>query len=697
MPVSEEPVSKDTVSEETCKLFAYVEKATADIILAREKIFNTVAKIVNFKADVKYGIDVLDTVVADLLTGIYSAASQVAKVTMGSISGMVTDLFELIYGALLEIFLIAPSNIFGLISIPQEAAIDATSKERMYINKAYGNLTRILSFFNKWKGKSGVDYYNQMNDALPYLEKAISLAGKLITDLEVDLDDENSNSKFNENFFKLLKSNLDAAIEITTPASTISRESEISSRLEEDKNKRYEEKSTAILVDHRIKLNNLNSEYREDTQKLISEDNYKSVVKLDLIRAVHGQKLKALNLWKKEKLAVAEVTSEAEALASKDLWIKAGRDLKDEFFSDSTELGKNLGNFYKNVSRAFLAYKESRIYCNNIYDMRAIISSLIKEIIAFMRSSSNEESQKLIPKLEKVQSLIEFTDFEFKAAIGRYLESSQQISSTSMATTVATGHGALITADAMLNVSITQSLIDLLNLDDLLDNKSGEFDEFIERLKNIQDWDGKTGVWSVDLGAGSPSPYIQLLADASTMLTKVAVLSARNNDEDFGTIINLTKETFRNFKIIRSHNSEVTHVLSSYTPYSGTKILDLKRILDKSGLTDSFAKGMSLLTIATDLSSYVKGFFDGNNVNYNNCKSEYSDLFSDDKLAVAAQMRASNLGETKVTSRKNQLNVERKVVDIARMKKMSSTEEGPSPIEENNTRSYDEEYDTLSE
>ena len=634
-----------------CELLLTTQINIVKIIKRVRSILEKVKKIVSTKSKLKYGIiDLSDVIGAEAFSVIASVAASVGHAMLGSVSKMAGAILEAILFAILKILLSYPTAIFSLIAIPHNQALKAVHEERLYLIRAKRSLRIILAIILKWtRGPSGRRFYEQMVLALPHINRAIELAVRLINDLEGDPtnveEGEVRNAVFNEGRYKLMQRSIDEAIQITTPESIIDNRYQITKAVEIAREQEYQKMAVKINADYKQRRLELFRWYSTETQKISNlGDSLPNAIKAERLRNQFSARKLALDTDKKEKLAVAELAAASASIVNKSAYVKAAGGVAAQFVNDMNVLGAHLGSFVGNIKDAYAAYQRSQNLCNAIYKIRDLIRKLINEIIDALRRVSNASATIAIKALETAQAMLEITKDDFEEAISRFENASEKISSIEMSGKIAVGHGLLVGSDAVLNGAITQSLMDLINSDDVLDDANQEFADFIERLKAIPDWDGKLNIWATNPTVAAVSPYIQMIADATSALVKVPSLSLSNEESDrteVRLIINSMNRTFRNLLI---HNFTVSNTLQSYQPYMSSEAGNLIRILKNAGLLEGFATSMSIAAATADIvSSVVKGGLDDTMPTYRNCRSSYPALYENAEAAEAAALSSGNI------------------------------------------------------
>ncbi|HUV84884.1 MAG TPA: hypothetical protein VMV86_04195, partial [Methanosarcinales archaeon] len=557
-----------------CQVQASLLNTLGGLIEKVEAISLNVQSVINTLVKIKYGIiNFADLASAEIVSTISAVASSAAQVALGAISKASAAFLEAMLSALLKILLSFPTAIFSLVAIPQEQATDAAKKERLYLLNAKTNIRRVVSIIAKWTDGFGGDrYYKQMKEAMPFIENAIKIFNEVITELEGSPteSDKELNSRFNKRKYETAKNNLLKAIEITKPSSVIIDNSHITQIIERKQRESYNDNAKKINTKYAIKRSNLTEWYHEEINKNSPHNKDKwperlsDSINLEGIRQQYASRLKVLETSKKEELAAAELASSTQGILDKSAYIEAAQGIAASFRNDMQVLSNELFQFLENIKDAFLQYKRCQSLCNVIYNIEGKIKSLIGEIIKLLRETGNGASDVIIEVLDTSIAMISFTKDKFDNNISKYEDVSKGVSASIMSTTVAIGHGALRSADSALSASVTDSLIKLINEDDVLEDSNGRFQEFIGKLAEISDWDGEIGVWAVDQLNASISPYPKLVSDSTALLAKVSKLAFSTDQEDRIKMRFAITTISKIFKELTLHNSEVYSVLTSY-------------------------------------------------------------------------------------------------------------------------------------
>lgn len=558
-------------------------------------------KLLGIKAKKKFGI--IDDLGAEMVSAVSSLSSYIAESVTGTLSKIASTFIESVMFLLLQILLSAPTVVFSLVAIPHDRALKLVAEERLYLMRARGNLNTIIQILSKWTllGASN-EYYQQIKDSMHYLQEAIRFIQEIIQGLS------GPNATFNESAYRRVHDNIQAAYEITQPISIISDRLGLNDELENKRNDNLQKEKDKIDARYIRIMNELKGWYAKDVDKRKNEYNAKVII-------IEAQ-------WK-EELHYAELKADQQAVVDKGVYYKAVGGMKAEFSSDMQSLSIAVSDLYNNMKKAFSCYSEYHILCNTIYNMRKLIKNLISEIIEFIKMSGNAAGKPLIATFKRARAMLQVTYDSFDKVTIKNKK-------TEMASKLSVGHVSIGATDSMLHARISKSLIDLINADDVLESGSEDFDEFIKRLYEIPDWDGKIGIWAIDLVGCVTPPYVQLIADAFDLIVKVFSDPEAARDKVY--------EIDGRYRKLLSHNNNVDTVLKSYSPYRESEVIDLMNILSNAGYLQEFSQGLSVMNLVTVITgSFADGVSDMI-PSLKNCKRSYGELFKDDETIEACQM-----------------------------------------------------------
>jgi hypothetical protein len=671
-------------SKQICLLYAQAESVKAAALKAYLDIQKLINKIVETKAKIKFGIlNFADVAGAELLSAIESVAASVAQSALGALSKASAAVLESVFATILKILLAAPTAIFSLIAIPQSQAKDACHKERVFLSRARSNFNVILSIVLKWvDGEDGGKYYEQMKLSMPYIQKAIQLISDMIIALEGApvSDSQIRNSVFNQSKYAELQANLHQAIQITKPYSLLNEKFRITSTIEMESSTIYRSMAKQINSDYAKDRAKLGKEYLSKMSALDVDHNIQNATQIEIAKNEYSAGMETLNMNRKLNLAKAQIDAKTQATFNASAYLKSIGGASASFVFDMQQLKTNLEDLYKNVGQAFVNYKLSQLMCNSVYNIKDLIRNIMNEMIEMIRKSTNLLGDALIKSMQSSQSLIEIVSEDFTKDMDKF-EKSQPISSIQLSQSVFAGNMLLSAADANLDATVTESLIQLINSDDVLLDSTGKYDKFIHDLSQIPDWDGAKDVWAVDLLNSAPSPYIQFIAGITEMMVSVPALAISPNGKK--SISALLTSANKSFDTILRHNSLVNNALYSYVPYAGSEVGDLMRFLANAGLLQSFAIGMSVSQLVSKLAMDLSTNFDTDFPSYENCMKEYSDdpAFKNPQLALAAIKNELNVTPHQY-SKGVQKFAEESWNDVMRLKKqVSSFRLNPKPTD----------------
>lgn len=634
-----------------CLIYAQLKLAYARLLRKFQQIQEIVQRIIEIKAQIKYGIINISNIAgAEILTAISALAAQAAQNLLGAVSNMAANLLQAILTSILKILLSHPTAIFSLVAVQQERAIVRVRQERRFLRRASSNIRVILFIITRWtKGIGGANYFKQIQRALPYIEAALRLSADIIQELEGEptTDAEQRNAVFNEGKYNLLRQNIKRAIEETRPRSVIAGKSQVTTIVEENRRERYDALARKINDDFKKRIRELTRWFQTELAKIDNSNQTTGVVlKRQNLQNAYGVKRSVLEARRKEQLAGADARASAQAFVDGSNYVKAAQGLSGQFSYDMQNLIQNLGEFVENIKDAYLSYKASQALCNSIVRSRDLIRKLIGEIIAMLRKVGNEASDMVIRVLESTESLLDVTREDFQAVVNSYTSAEEKVGPIEMSTTLVRGHGMLLSGDALLKSTINDALVDLINADDVLEDADGSFSRWIADMEKIPDWDGKEGVWAVSLLQSATAPYLGMIAKATRLLRKAPRLAISNRPRDQEQMSKLVRELNNSFRTVGSHNSYVYGVLTSYTAPMSSEAGNLRRILASAGLMNAFALSMSLVALVADITAMVVNYdLDDVLPTYKNCKGAYPEDFTEADLALSSVMDRYNFPE----------------------------------------------------
>jgi hypothetical protein len=622
---------------EACQLIADGMEAYAILIDNYEKVKKAIKESIALSAKLQYGIaDPQDVIGAELVSAIASISSIAADAALGAVSKAASSIIESIMSELLTLFLAAPTAIYSLVSIPHQQAMSAVMAERSKLSQANQNLNTILEIIAKWSAKmSGVDYYQQIQSALPYIRNAIDKSQQVMSQLgNVDYYGGGRNAYFDESTYNSMRLDIQYAIDILKPKSIIADKLGISNALKDAQEKNKRIAIASITRKYSAKKSQIDSEYMAELGKI--PKNISALQRATAQQAIDfawANKRKTLDLLKKEEMAAAEAKAAADAVTDIRIYVSRIGGIGAEFAYDVEVIGNNLLMFLLNIKNAYGNYVIYQNLCHTMVVMQDMISNLIQELISMIRASGNVAADAVLAGLRSGQALLMTAEEKLSSA-------TPQMSAMNLSTTVIAGYGLVKSADAINSGIITQSLIDLINSDDVLQASNDRFNAFIEKLIAIPDWDGAIAVWAVNPALGRSVPYIKLIADTTTLLAIIPTIGMSGNTDDQIKIKNQIADINSGFYVLNKHNFIVQSTLSYYVPYVGSEVGNLMKLLSQAGLLSTFAASMSIAAITAELVSTMSSLSidDSNIPSYDNCRKPdaYPEMFGATTVTGAA-------------------------------------------------------------
>jgi len=654
-------------NREACELLKTELELELKMYEAMQAIREKIKKLTKLLMQIKYRIiSVGDFLAADLLSAVKAMAATAVDSLLGSASDLMKKLLEQLIRQLVTVFLSAPEFVYALIAFPLEGARQSTNRERMMLIQAQEHYNTINQIVAKWLSKDigRGSYYTQMRNALLYVQKASMDIGKMIAEIDGSEGYEQTNGArnayFNEGRFKSIQNNILAASAITMPQSNINQKlgisqaiteaqaadktkriSEINQKYDQKKKENNAERSVAILkiqnkttvnttLDSNTPLALLDTNMNVNTRNLVIDLQRK---KIDEKWASKNQQIET------ERQTAISAASIAASVAFDPKQIRKAirgnlRSLKEEFKEDMELLAVSARQYLRKIVRAYLHNKASQLMCNSCYNIRDLVARLIQELIQITRNVGNASSKTVLFGLNTAYAMLVVVEEKFTEDTKKYKDG-DTISSARMASDITVGHGLLVSSSAMLNATVTESLIKLINADDDLFNRDREMVLFMGALERIPDWEDNKKIWAVEPLKSGLNPYVQLLAD-STKASLMLALYMGMGRIGSRKAKKLTNDINNKFRTVKKHNEIVLSTLYTYEPLIGSEITEMMNLLKVNGLFAAFAAAMSIGALVRNIISMSASdegtateYIDA--ITYVNCKNAYPELFSDPK------------------------------------------------------------------
>ena len=612
-----------SVYSEIYATYATILKTIADIKAAMSKVIKTKNEIKYGKVSVANSIAgaIVDTAQAEIVSAAYSVAATVASQLLAKASAMVSAAIEAFLGPLFTILMSGPSTLFALVGLPLKEAIKQCELEKKYLYNAKANLDLIISIISKWTIQlSGAKYANKMRQALPYIESAIEKCANLIKALDVSSYNSTiTSSYFDQSVYSAMKSDLQSAIEITKSDPIIVNTKKLEARIE-----------AAARVEYTVKIAEINAQYKIDkmniTQKFLSQK-----------RTVESQSEYVFDMYKleakrKTDIEVAKTKATARAAKNKDLYVGILNDISDQFQYDMQLLKQALLDFLSNLGKAYVHYRICQSMTYTTYNIRAVINLIISQVIKILNGVGNGAGEAVEGVLRLTKALLESVQELYSDSLRRFSSAEESISSTGLAANLARGNASLIMADTATSATITQTIINAINANELMEEEQNRFNVLVKRIEAIRDWDGKPNVWGSNPADASSPPYGRLIASTTGTIATMITVGLIPNERAVTAIRNRLVETSRLFKSLIRHNSEVSSALNSYAPPTSIYVEKVKDELEKAGplwlILSAFSMTLALGMIAGNALDSLAGFSDPDDIpSVKNCQKFYSDLF----------------------------------------------------------------------
>lgn len=617
--------------KQICSIYAEVYALYARLLTTIAEIRLALSRAIRIKNSVLYGtLSVLDAATAELVAASTAVASAVTSQIMSKTSSVAATALEAVLAPLLKILMSGPETVFGLVALPLNKAIAANNNEQRYLSAAKSHLDTVIAIFSKWTVEfGGGKYANKMYQALPYIESAIRKCSDVIDKLN-RADYLVLTAQFDEATYNSMRGDIATAIEITKSDPVLFN----TAALEE----RIRVKADAEAA---IQIAAIRSRYKSDRQDITDE--YNASDRKAAATAEYMGKLKALDAKRKVDIEVAQLNATKNAVLDKSIYSGLLTDIKDQFIFDMNQLGYSLRSFLTNLTQAYVQYKLSQSLTVTTYNIRALINKLISSMIKLLGSIGNGVSEGVERVLLLARSLLESTQNLYQQSLDKFNSTTQTISSTSLATNLAAGHGMLMSADRALAASITDSLIDAINADEALTAEQTKMNLLFVNIEAIHDWDGEQNVWGTKgISQSAEPPYVRLIAATTGLLATMASVGMVPNDAAISAMRHRLSEVSKTFRSLIRHNAEVSSALNSYRPTPSPYIAELEKAITPE-MMSIFLIGTTAFNILGLAAQILGDAFTGNTADIatpKNCKLSYAELFEESSGSAEAALNS---------------------------------------------------------
>ena len=600
------------ITKKTCEIWDKAQSAWYEIWETLNDISEKISDAASLKNSIKYGlINLGDIASAEVLATIKNMSSRIADSLLEQASEVAYQAISALLQPLLRILLFAPNAIFTMIEIPHKRALESTIKERIELDKAMSSLDVVMYVMQKWLGDNNYPgYRRQMELSLPLIKACLKLIGELIDGLS-----DPANSYFDEVKFSDLQKTLSSAIESTETSSNLEKKLKIEAQQKAAADTLFNQKMEIINKKYRERKDEINAWYKSEMIKANkSESNASAAVNEMIINEQYSYRMKALDFEYSAQKKSARVQSESEAIIQKEVYSTAVKDFQNDFKNDLLLLSNSLAEMYESFKNAFKFYEVSYQCCQTIINSESYLRQMISWIISILKITGNESADVLVRALEGAEGSIAVADNVLEKAISK----KTSFSKSDDLTALISANSMLKTADANIEASVVQELIDIINSDENLGANDARFQEFIHILNSVPDWKIKELSWLSD--EGSIAPYPDLITKSTILLSKLPKKITANDSSIQGDVSEVRNITIT----LRNHSLMVSRALSNFTPYNTPEGKQLRQLLSRMQLLDEFSIGFN---IADTLYKLIEGVSnDGWQIpTPSNCKAAFPD------------------------------------------------------------------------
>ena len=660
------------------------------------------------------GRTLLSMLAAETGAVLAAVASVLVSAIMGDVASALSAVMEKIFKYLLLIFQAGPDAAFSLAWLPMKQARRHAQAEATALAQAASNIQTSISIISRWtSGHNTSAFYNQMKSALVPIAAAMDGLFKVLSDLNsgsAAFDEDSYNSAMQN-----LKIAVDSTIPISrldevfgiTKRVELARSNRLDDLMIAIKKKRVDDlaacddqyrsgvasiyNSGPALTSQPLQLNQSQavSQAQPSTPKQIrvgtdtntGAGNPGNVPDLGngiangIVTAseIAAKTASAEARWYARRQvieleydnSVRRARAQAESDANSSIGTIVNESYNNtsvKFAADMRLLKISLVQMLQNLQQAFTEYKACQTFTQNTYYSLDSIKSIIQFFIDIMTSNGMKKGVTALPKtiISAALNVIGKVYDDFSAATGSgvgpvdpavALNSSTALGSAGMSLLLASGHTRLGMAQMMLNATITQSLIDIVNLDKVLSAELTSFRAFQGRLQKIPDGSGNTGIWAVD-----PLALLDLGSYLST-ITGIVKVTATCLGSISGTESAKKANAASLFQLNSSvsalinHNNMVVSALYSWNPPMNGDCEQLNKTIESaSGTVATLLMGLSFMKMIGSINMGVtldKVYVDTNCAPYwdrfsaDYYKENYKGLSDEDKLELRQVLRES--------------------------------------------------------
>lgn len=256
------------------------------------------------------------------------------------------------------------------------------------------------------------------------------------------------------------------------------------------------------------------------------------------------------------------------------------------------EIAEAVGMLSMSIAVAQAKYVQKRMSVKTMVNFRDFIMKLLNFIIDLINKAadgadgiSDEILRTANKGLTKGSDLLEAAlNDSYDSNAEKYLKHMSAAAQTSMK---------LNLVNALLMATISDELIALTNIDNILEDAGADFELFEKNLADLKGF--RDGKWVDELPSLSPYPDLTMRVTAVT----VKITTMRFKEVKMDRMIQSCNNLMR-------HNKYVHKVLLSYTPMRSPLVAKLQRLLNSLGLADMFAALGGLIAIIAAFKSMIK-------------------------------------------------------------------------------------------
>lgn len=585
-----------------------------------QRIVNSINKIIELRNSLKYGlVDLGDIVSAELLATVKNMASRITDAVLEQASTIASSAISAILQPLLRILLFAPNAIFTLVALPHRRGMESAIRERTELNNVEAKLNIVLYILNKWlDDTNSPNYRQQIETAIPVITECIKLTSDMIIELDSSNPDETGSGSafFNQNLYNDLQKKLKQAIEVTETQSVTEIRLNIKAQQQQAADEIYADRLVEIKSNYKEQKA---ASQRLYTKEMIAANNKNSLAAVGVeqlrVKREYDYRMQAIESDYKLNRAAARTGAETEALFSSNLYTSAAASTAIQFQNDLENLNNALSEMFQALGNAYRFYQTSQQCCQTVVNASSKVRELVSWLISILQQTGDGAADTISEVFDASLSNMEVA----RDVLIAQIEKNQKLARSGDLTALISSNTLLKSADTILQGTVTEELIRLINSDEALGANSVLFQEFIERLNAIQDFNNPNVGW-LSNQAGT-SPYPNLLIKVSALIAQVpGKLTAR--DASLKEDIDRVRDTIDTLK---KHSTVVTSTLKTFIPFSTPEGNELRELLAKMNLLNTFAIGFN---IADVIESLIRGSITNGweLPTAENCKAMYPDL-----------------------------------------------------------------------